>query len=166
MSLLKSKTLLTLLACSSSAGLASNPALAGGGESEKFESTFVAGAFLGMTEFTDTTESTFGLEAEYHMTKHVGMGLVFEHSPDDGHGYQMDQVILLAELHTNFDVRFMVGPGIEFSHGHRHALWRAGLAYDFHVSDFHISPPGTLTRIDINMPSLSCIDETSPPSAC
>ncbi|MEH6490299.1 hypothetical protein [Hyphomonas oceanitis] len=140
------KSLIAVLAGSASAGLLACPAIAESGhEAESghhadFKPHAVVGVFVGATSFEDSTEPTYGLEAEYRLTERVGLGAVIEHSPEDDHGYEANQLLFIANYHTDMGLRFLAGAGREYSHGHEVPVWRVGAAYDFHAGDFHISP--------------------------
>ena len=146
LTMLSFKSFVTVLACSTSAGLLASPAIAESGHQadaghhDEFKPHPVVGAFIGATSFEDSTESTYGIEAEYRLTERVGLGAVIEHSPEDDHGYEANQLLFIANYHTDMGLRFLAGAGREYSHGHEVPVWRVGAAYDFHVGEFHISP--------------------------
>ncbi len=112
----------------------------------------IVGVFTGVTNDThDETNYTLGVEYEYKASDQLGVGVVYEHTPE-AHDQEGVSVYLAAlYIHPYAGFRIGVGLGeekIHGSHGSKEDLRRISLAYDFHVGEFGIAPAVSIDRID------------------
>lgn len=140
----------TVLAISTSTVYASDDDVHGLNEHHAFNKNTV-GVFGGFTSIGGDTEATFGIEYERRFTQLVGVGIVWEKTPNahngDGTSIFMGQI----HLHPWQELRLSVGYGKEKIHHegtHKVDVWRFGVAYDFHMEGFGIAPTFNLDRID------------------
>lgn len=123
------------------------------------------GVFLGGTTTEESSEFTFGLEYEYRLTKHIGIGIVGEHTPDAAAFTQgATTALALVHLHPYRGLSLIAGIGAEIGHGSEleeelefeegvarrrivgvepeaEIVYRLGVAYDVHLSKtFSIAP--------------------------
>jgi hypothetical protein len=116
----------------------------------------VVGIFAGITDGTTATEPTFGVEYEFRFTKEIGVGAVWEKTPeghDDHHGHFDDISVYLVSAYWHISaVRLGLGVGEEKVHGahsHKEDLIRLSAAYDFHLTDsIGVAPTFNLDRVN------------------
>ncbi|MCX2983419.1 hypothetical protein EYC98_21375 [Halieaceae bacterium IMCC14734] len=112
------------------------------------------GVFLGATkEASGPIESTWGLEYGYRFTQHFGVGFVYEKT-DEAHPGDGAEV-LLGSLYYNPYANWRLGIGvgqeeIGGSHSHKETLYRASVAYHFHVGKFALSPLAAVDWVDVD----------------
>lgn len=110
----------------------------------------IVGVFAGFTSVDHNTEATFGLEYEYRITELVGVGAIYEHTSNAHHGDGTSIYMGLVHVHPWQELRLSVGYGTEKIHhegAHSEDVLRFGVAYDFHVGEFGISPAFNLDRV-------------------
>jgi hypothetical protein len=109
------------------------------------------GVFLGATrDVHDNTLGTVGIEYEYKLKKQIGIGVVYEFSPEAHDNDGVSVYGLAAYWHAYAGWRLGLGAGKEKlhgSHGHTENLVRASITYDFHVGGFDIAPTFALDRV-------------------
>lgn len=109
------------------------------------------GVFGGFTSVTGHTDYTVGLEYERRLVKEFGVGVLWEHTPDGHGGDGVSLYMALAHLHPWKELRLSLGFGSEDVHSpgaSSHDVWRAGVAYDFHIGKFGIAPTFNLDRVN------------------
>ena len=141
--------MLLTLSISAAFGL-SNIATAADDEHHEVKKNIV-GVFGGFTSVSGHTDGTFGLEYERKLTDTIGVGVIYEHTPNahggDGTSIYMGQV----HLHPWKELRLSAGYGKEVIHydgAHSEDVWRVGVAYDFHVGKIGIAPAFNLDRVN------------------
>ena len=102
------------------------------------------GVFVGRSnERGGGDEVSIGLEYEYRFNQHWGAGGLVEYTPD-GHSDDGITVALASGYyHPYKGWRLGLGFGrerVHGDHGYYQWLYRAGVAYDFHVGRFGIAP--------------------------
>ena len=131
--------------------MSSSLALAGGND-HGADKKHIVGVFLGATNDAHSeTDGTAGIEYEYKFTEHFGIGAVYEHSPDAHNDDGVSVYLASAYWHPYAGWRIGLGIGEEKlhgSHGHEESLYRASIAYDFHIGGFGIAPTFNLDRVD------------------
>jgi hypothetical protein len=86
---------------------------------------------------------TLGLEYEYRSDENIGAGLVYEKTENAHHGDGVSIGLAALYYYPYAGWRLGAGLGREKVHGSRggyNTLYRAGIAYDFHVGRFGIAP--------------------------
>ena len=113
----------------------------------------IVGVFLGATnDAHSVTDETVGVEYEYKFTERFGIGAVYEYSPDAHDDDGVSVYLASAYLHPYAGWRLGLGLGeekVHGSHGHEEGLFRASVAYDFHVGGFGIAPTFNLDIVDV-----------------
>lgn len=121
----------------------------------EFEPHSVVGVFLGATDPEEySTEFTYGLEYGYRITPKFGVGAVYEKT-DDGHDGAGTSVVL-GSLYYSPVPGWRLGAGVgsekvDGHHGkssHSETLYRAGVAYHFHVGGIGLSPVVNVDFVD------------------
>ncbi len=151
-SIQSSLTFFTKIAFMSSVLLMSSSLALASDDDHGADKKHIVGVFLGATnDAHSVTDFTVGVEYEYKFTEHFGIGAVYEHSPsahdDDG----VSVYLASAYLHPHAGWRLGLGIGEEKlhgDHGHKQSLYRASVAYDFHIGGFGIAPTFNLDRVD------------------
>lgn len=99
--------------------------------------------FVGGTSAAGHTSFTLGGEAEYRLPvwqQRFGVGALVDATFGD-HAHTIAGGLLTARPVPGVgNVKLMLAPAALFSHGHSYFLMRTGLAVDFHVQSFSISP--------------------------
>lgn len=131
---LKSRTRMVLAAAALAAAVPA-PALAAG----ELPATNI-GVFLGITD-AQTTEFTFGVEAEYHFAKHFGVGAVLETTPEGHGGYGVTMALAMAHLHPGYKLRLSGGIGAEFVKGKTYEVFRLAAAYEHFMAKYYLLAP-------------------------
>ena len=109
------------------------------------------GIFIGATHAQDESEFTYGIEYEYKLSDQLGLGALYEKTPD-AH-YEDGVSIKLAQLfyHPNQNIRLGIGIGkekIHGSHSYTKDLYRTGVSYEIFVGDFVVAPTVAVDFID------------------
>ncbi len=110
----------------------------------------IVGVFGGFTSVSGETKSTYGIEYERRINEFVGLGLVFEKTPNAHHGDGTNIYMGQLHLHPWKELRLSIGYGKEdiLQEGaHSENVWRLGAAYDFHVGKLGIAPSFNLDRV-------------------
>ena len=108
------------------------------------------GVFAGILD-ADESDSVLGLEYEYKINSHWGVGAVYEKSSDAHHGDGVTSKILAGYYHPMGGWRLGVGFGDETiggDHPHTESLYRYGVSYEFHVGGIGIEPSFNVDTID------------------
>lgn len=95
------------------------------------------GVFAGERKADHESEMIYGVEYEYRINKHWGVGLSYEDSQDAHHGDGVDAILGMAYLHPWKGLRIGVGVGEESVggyHPHDETVYRLGVGYEFHVT--------------------------------
>ena len=146
----ESKKIIMSLSVAAMLALSTAPATASDdGHSEIKENNI--GVFGGFTSIDGNTDATFGIEYERRLTNLIGVGVIYEHSPNAHGGDGVS--IYMGELHLHpwKELRISVGYGKEKVHyqgSKTKDIWRLGAAYDFHVGGVGLAPTLNLDRID------------------
>jgi len=87
-------------------------------ENSHHHASNVVGLFVGGTTTDDSTEFSIGLEYEYHINEHFGVGVILEHTPDSVH-FTDGATIALAAFHAHpwRGLRLTTAVGAEIGHG-------------------------------------------------
>jgi hypothetical protein len=112
----------------------------------------IVGIFIGATtDAHNETDTTVGVEYEYMLLSMLGLGAVYEHTPDAHHEEGVSVYLASVYLHPYAGFRIGMGAGeekVHGSHGHTESLMRGSIAYDFHVAGIGIAPTLNLDRVD------------------
>jgi hypothetical protein len=111
----------------------------------------VPGLFLGVTSGDGEDTFTVGLEYEYMLNQHFGIGAVYERSPDRHHGDGTAIGLLTLNWHPQGAWRILAGAGRERvfdSKAHEYSVYRVGASYDFHLGKFGIAPSVALDFVN------------------
>jgi hypothetical protein len=103
----------------------------------------ISGVFLGVTSGEGENTLTVGAEYEFLITSKLGVGAVWESSPDRHHGDGTAVGLATLGFHPANGRKIVGGVGRERvfdKKSHRYELFRAGVSYDFHVGKFGIAP--------------------------
>lgn len=146
----ESKKIIMSLSVVSMIALTTAPAIASGDGHSEIKKN-VIGVFGGFTNMDGNTDATFGIEYERRLTDLIGVGVIYEHTPNAHNGDGVS--IYMAELHLHpwQELRISVGYGKEKAHyegSQSKDAWRLGVAYDFHIGAFGLAPTINFDRID------------------
>jgi len=147
----KSKKIIASLSITSMLVLSTAPAIASDDSSHHEIKKNIIGVFGGFTNVDGHTNGTFGIEYERRFTRQLGVGFIYEHTPNAHHGDGTS--IYMGELHLHpwKELRLSVGFGIEDVHhegAHNEDVWRVGAVYDFHIGEIGLAPTINFDRID------------------
>jgi hypothetical protein len=99
--------------------------------------------FVGGTSVAGYTIFTLGGEAEYRLPiwkQRLGMGALVDATFGD-HAHTIVGALMTARpIPGASNVKLMAAPAAMRSHGHSYFLMRTGIAVDFHVQSFSITP--------------------------
>jgi hypothetical protein len=112
----------------------------------------VVGLFAGVTKDAhDEIDATVGVEYEFRLIEMLGLGAVYETTPEAHHGDGVSVYLASVYLHPYAGLRLGLGIGeekVHGSHGSTEDLLRVSLAYDFHVAGFGVAPTINIDRVD------------------
>jgi len=148
--MLKSRKFIISLSTVFTLAFSGMPAIASDDSHHEFKKN-VVGVFGGFTNVDGDTHGTFGLEYERRISQEFGVGVIFETTPGAHHGDGTSIYMGLLHFHPWQELRVSVGYGKEDIHhegAHSVDVWRAGIAYDFHVGGLGIAPSINFDRID------------------
>lgn len=93
--------------------------------------------FTGLTSEDNESAATIGLDYEYRVDQHLGLGAVVEQATED---VDATTILAVADLHiTNYWV-VQTGPGIEFLEHEDEFVYRIGTLYEWEYEGYTISP--------------------------
>ena len=108
------------------------------------------GFFAGVLD-ADESDSVFGIEYEYKIDSHCGIGALYEDANDAHHGDGVSSKIAAVYYHPAGGWRLGLGLGKEKvggAHPHSENLVRVGVSYGFHVGGIGIEPSINIDTID------------------
>ena len=101
------------------------------------------GVFLGVTHVDGETDTTVGIEYEYKLSSHFGVGGVWERTKDGHDGDGVNVWVGSFYYHPNENWRLGVGFGEERIGGYKtkyHDLMRLSAAYEYHLDNIILAP--------------------------
>ncbi|PHS18221.1 MAG: hypothetical protein COA86_08755 [Kangiella sp.] len=108
------------------------------------------GIFAGVLD-ADESETLLGIEYEFKINSHWGVGFVYEKASDAHHGDGITSKIIAGYYHPMAGWRLGAGFGRETvggAHGHIESLTHYGVSYEFHVGGIGIEPSFNVDTID------------------
>ncbi len=101
--------------------------------------------FLGNTHAEGDDGFTVGLDYEYRLAPHVGVGGLADYAGND-----LESTVVAAGLfiHPYDEWRLLLAPGFENRHGENEFLVRAGVSYEFSVGDWTVAPTLEVDLVD------------------
>lgn len=99
----------------------------------------------GSEETTTETEGTVGIDYQYRFSRAWGLAIAFEYV---GGGARNWMAGLGPALHPVAGLELYAGPGFEHNDGENEFVFRVGLAYEFEVGRWSLTPAFNLDFVD------------------
>lgn len=116
-----------------------------GTQKEDEESRQALELFLGNTHEDNEDGFTVGLTWEYRLQEIFGAGVFWEYAAGP---FDKWAAALALFIHPYKGLRFVVAPGLEHNDGENEFLFRTGVAYEFEIGRWSITPEFNVDFVD------------------
>jgi hypothetical protein len=93
--------------------------------------------FLGTTIEENENAPTIGVDYEFRINQHIGLGAVAEHAIED---LDATTILAVADLYIANNLAVQTGPGIEFLDNDELFVYRVGAVYEWEFEGYTLSP--------------------------
>ena len=106
------------------------------------------GFFVGVLD-GEEADGVIGIEYEYKLSRHWGVGALYEYAPNAYEGAGVRSTMASVYFHPNHEWRINLGAGeeeIKGEHSDTGKIYRIGIGYDFHYGSIGVSPSFNIDR--------------------